>query len=65
MPGKVVGVRVKVGDVVEKGQALVILSAMKMETVVSAPVSGKVKKVVALIDEDLAGGDLLLEIEEK
>lgn len=64
MPGKVVGLRVKEGDRVEKGQALVVLSAMKMETVVAAPISGKIKKLSTAMDEDLAGGDLLLEIEE-
>jgi multidrug efflux pump subunit AcrA (membrane-fusion protein) len=61
---KVVGLRVKEGDRVEKGQALVVLSAMKMETVVAAPISGKIKRLLTAMDEDLAGGDLLLEIEE-
>jgi len=64
MPGKVVGVRIKEGDHVEKGQPLVVLSAMKMETIVSAPVSGKIKKMATALDEDLAGGDLLVTIEE-
>jgi len=62
MPGKVVGIRVKVGDKIEKGQPLVVLSAMKMETVVSAPMSGTISKLSAAMDEDLAGGDLLVEI---
>mgnify|MGYP001079832476 CR=1 FL=1 len=64
MPGKVVSVRVKDGDKVTKGQALVVLSAMKMETVVTAPMDGTVKRVATHEKEDLAAGDLLLEITE-
>ena len=63
MPGEVLDVRVKVGDKVEKGQPLVILSAMKMEMVVQAPLAGTVKSISAEKGMKLVGDDLLLDIE--
>eukprot|EP00510_Aplanochytrium_minuta_P002078 CAMPEP_0184028624 /NCGR_PEP_ID=MMETSP0954-20121128/14951_1 /TAXON_ID=627963 /ORGANISM="Aplanochytrium sp, Strain PBS07" /LENGTH=1143 /DNA_ID=CAMNT_0026313503 /DNA_START=209 /DNA_END=3637 /DNA_ORIENTATION=- len=58
MPGVVIEVKCKVGDHVEVGEALVVLSAMKMETVVSAPVTGVVKRVIATPNANLQAGDL-------
>ena len=63
MPGTVIDVKAKVGDVVKKGDPLVVLSAMKMETVVKSPVSGKVLKVAIINGQKLQGDDLLLEID--
>jgi len=45
MPGKVVLLRVKVGDHVRVGDVLVVLEAMKMENEIASPVSGIVKEV--------------------
>ncbi|XP_046982316.1 pyruvate carboxylase, mitochondrial isoform X2 [Schistocerca americana] len=63
MPGSVIDIRVKVGDRVEKGAALVVLSAMKMEMVVQAPISGVVKKLDIEPNMKLEGDDLLMTIE--
>ena len=63
MPGTVIDVKVKVGDIVEKGSNLIVLSAMKMETVVKSPVGGKIKKIAVASGQKLEGEDLLLEIE--
>jgi len=63
MPGEVLAVKVKVGDKVEKGQPLAILSAMKMEMIVQAPVTGVVKNISAAKGMKLEGDDLLLDIE--
>uniref|UniRef100_A0A671S8L7 Pyruvate carboxylase n=1 Tax=Sinocyclocheilus anshuiensis TaxID=1608454 RepID=A0A671S8L7_9TELE len=64
MPGKVVEVKVKQGQQVEKGQPLCVLSAMKMETVVNSPLSGTVAKIYVTADSTLEGDDLILEITE-
>ncbi|XP_078064336.1 pyruvate carboxylase, mitochondrial-like [Mustelus asterias] len=63
MPGKVVDIKVKEGGRIEKGKQLCVLSAMKMETVVNAPISGTVKKIYVTRDMHLEGDDLILEIE--
>ncbi|MEE2748246.1 MAG: biotin/lipoyl-containing protein [Candidatus Thermoplasmatota archaeon] len=45
MPGKVVTVEVSVGDIVEEGETILILEAMKMQNEVVAPISGSVTAV--------------------
>jgi len=63
MPGQVIDISIKEGDRVEKGDHLVILSAMKMEMTVSAPTSGLVKKIHINSGQKLEAGDLLIDIE--
>lgn len=63
MPGTIMEVRVKPGDKVDKGTPLVIMSAMKMEVVVQAPIAGTVKAVDVSAGIKLEGDDLLLTIE--
>jgi len=63
MPGTVIDVNVKVGDAVEKGQPIAVLSAMKMEMVVNAPIGGKIKAIHVNKGHKLEGQDLLMEIE--
>lgn len=45
MPGSVVSIAVKEGDTIKVGQQLLVLEAMKMESVVTAEISGRVKKI--------------------
>ncbi|EDM77474.1 pyruvate carboxylase [Plesiocystis pacifica SIR-1] len=62
MPGVVVELRTQKGATVELGDALVVLSAMKMETIVAAPAAGVVQRVVVAAGDSLAAGDLLVEL---
>ncbi|KAF9177184.1 pyruvate carboxylase, partial [Haplosporangium sp. Z 767] len=62
MSGVVVEIRVKQGTIVKEGDPICILSAMKMETVVSAPVAGKVEYVPIKESDSLSGGDLVARI---
>ncbi len=59
MPGKVIAVLVKVGDVVQEGQGLVVVEAMKMENELKAPKAGTVSSVNALVGAVVDGGALL------
>ena len=60
MPGKVLSVKVKAGDAVDEGDALVILEAMKMEHTLSAAKAGTVKEVLVSEGEQVDGGDALV-----
>jgi pyruvate carboxylase len=64
MPGVVVDVKVAAGQVVAEGDPLVVLSAMKMETVVTACVGGTIKDISVATDDNVQPGDLLVTISE-
>jgi 3-methylcrotonyl-CoA carboxylase alpha subunit len=63
LPGSVVQVLVDKGQTVSKGQALMIIEAMKMEHTVSAPRRGTVKQIYFRKGEQVAEGAQLLEFE--
>lgn len=60
MPGMVINVAVAVGDSIKKGQKLMVLEAMKMETTINAPVNGIIKSIAASPGTQVESGDLLL-----
>ncbi len=62
MPSVVVRILVQEGDRVEKGQGLVVVSAMKMETTLCAPVAGLVTAVHTSVGAKAAPGEILVEI---
>jgi biotin carboxyl carrier protein len=65
MPSVVVRILVSEGAAVKKGQGLIVVTAMKMETTLAAPFDGKVTKINASINQKVAPGDILIEIEEE
>ena len=62
MPGTIVGVKVKAGDSVKKGDLLVILEAMKMENEIFASVDGTVTGVSVSQGDSVNTGDALVSI---
>jgi biotin carboxyl carrier protein len=45
MPGLVLELRVAEGDVVKKGDPIIVLEAMKMENIIKSPTDGIIKKI--------------------
>jgi pyruvate carboxylase len=62
MSGSVLDCLVQSGDTVEKGQALLITEAMKMETTIHSKRNGVVKRVLVTSGEPIQSGDLLIEL---
>ncbi len=63
LAGKVLSVAVGVGDVVEGDDELLVLEAMKMETVVYAPADGTVRTIAAQVGQQVEEDDLLMTLE--
>ncbi|MCP4116095.1 MAG: biotin/lipoyl-binding protein [Desulfobacteraceae bacterium] len=63
MPAVVILVAVKPGDHVEKGDPVVTLSAMKMETTLTAPYSGEVTSVNVAEGDKVMPGQILIDIQ--
>lgn len=63
MPGMVVTVAVKVGDKVAKGQKLLTLEAMKMETTVNCEQDGEIASVLVKPGSRVETGDLMITLQ--
>lgn len=65
MSGVVVEVRVKVGSTVKLGDPVAVMSAMKMETIVTASQAGLISEVFVAENDSINAGDLIAKIENK
>jgi acetyl/propionyl-CoA carboxylase alpha subunit len=63
MPGKIISVAVKAGESVAKGQALLVMEAMKMEHAMIAPFAGVVSELAAVVGAQVAEGVVLVRLE--
>ena len=61
--GVVVRIPAQLGQSVQQGDAVVVLEAMKMETLITAAIAGKVKSVLVKIGEPVQSGQALFELE--
>jgi methylmalonyl-CoA carboxyltransferase small subunit len=61
--GVVAKVPIQVGQTIKANDVLVVLEAMKMETVITAPIAGKVAKINAKVGDFVQGGQVLVEFE--
>ncbi len=65
MPGKIIAVNVKAGDVVKKGDPMIVMEAMKMEMTLPAPRDGQIETISAIQNALVADGDILLSLKEE
>ncbi len=65
LPGSVWQVAVKEGDIVKAGDKLLILESMKMETSISAPVGGRVERLLVAPGKTVEAGQALAVLVER
>ena len=63
MPGLLRVLNVNVGDVVEAGQSIAMVEAMKMENILRAERQAKVKRIAAKVGAILSVDELIVEFE--
>jgi pyruvate carboxylase len=62
IPGLVTSIAVSVGQKVAKGDRLMMMEAMKMQTTVTAPVDGVVAELLCVVGETVESKDLLVRL---
>jgi len=63
LAGKIIDVKVSVGDRVQEGDVICILESMKMENPILSPVSGVVKEIQVSPDQVVKAGGVIAVIE--
>jgi biotin carboxyl carrier protein len=60
MPGLIVDIRVEPGQVVQKGDPLLVLEAMKMENILKAPGEGTIAAIKVTLRDNVTKGQVLV-----
>lgn len=63
IPGTIIEISVKEGDIVEEGAPLLILEAMKMQNRIQMPFTAKIKKVNVKVGDRIPKDMLMIELE--
>ncbi len=64
IPGTIIQISVKEGDVVKEGDPLLILEAMKMQNRIEMPFTAKIKKLFVNVGDRVPKEMLMIELEE-
>ena len=59
MPGKILGIKVQAGQSVAKGDAIIVLEAMKMENEIVAPSDGTIATIEVAVGDAVEAGQTL------
>ncbi len=62
LPGNIIKILVKPGDLVKKGQILLVMEAMKMENKIQSEKDGVVESVKVIPGSNVLQGDILIEL---
>ncbi len=65
MPGRIIAVMVEAGSSINKGDALIVMEAMKMEHTLTAPAGGKVQEVLYAVGDQVQEGAQLVTLEQE
>jgi 3-methylcrotonyl-CoA carboxylase alpha subunit len=63
MPGKIISVKVKVGDSVKKDQPLLTMESLKMENAIRTRTDGVVKEIYVKVGDQVQTGNSLVSVE--
>ncbi len=63
LPGRVIEIKVAVGDKVKAGQEVMILEAMKMENTIESDYTGTVKQILVAVGDSVQTNGILIEVE--
>ena len=63
MPGKITKIFLKPGETIQKGQALIVMEAMKMEYTLKAEIQGLIKNIEVQVGDQVPLGKILIKID--